>query len=139
MTVTINTAEALALLEQAVPTKGADHYQQECYYVEREEGDYESPEEGQTPWKPGCLVGTVLWNLMGSDEAIETLSQYGVNGDLFTNIYDTLPGLDFTDGGVAVLNIAQEAQDGRGIWEEGGKRTWGQALDAAKEFAKGLD
>ena len=78
--------------------------------------------------KPSCIVGQVIarW---GNPDAIALFKRYngcGVRAEIFEEF--------LTPGAQAVLNAAQEVQDGWDYTDDGHEihKTWGEALKAAR-------
>lgn len=141
---------AADLLRKALDVKGSEHTQQVCSYIVADvpmpdyfgegalaEIGYEDAlmrEDIDTPdAKPGCLVGTALW-LHDKDALIESIvpsaSQYNgqiiTDGELLQSLAEN--GIEIEPEALAIFNIAQEAQDGRGDFELVGNQTWGTAV-----------
>lgn len=150
--VTINYSTVKRLLHEAVRLKGANHVQGLCVYgvreVEKWDGDGKVEVEAgvgdeKKATRPGCIVGVVLWNLLGPEAFQKAIVEEGLNGNTFDNVYANVPGYTFTPRAVRVLTMAQRLQDGRGSVEPlSGNLPWGQAVEVALvlcEPIRGLD
>ena len=135
----INWGTAFRLLEEAVQTKGRHHVQDVCVYgVTTQESDYNEGEQEtveantlRPATEPGCIVGVVLWNLLGPEAFDAYVVKTGNNGNTFDRFWQDVPGYSFTPRAARLLIIAQTLQDGRGRIKGGEKIAWGEAADAA--------
>lgn len=135
--VTIDQSAALNLLRAGLQIKGADHRQEKCVYVENLHQDP----------RPGCLIGSGFWATLGKERTIEIVdtpvypecdTSGLVNGESINLVSDALAdrGVYLNSAASIVLQVAQEAQDGRGFWATHSV-TWGGAVQAAEAWIAG--
>lgn len=137
--VTVGRSLVIRLLDKAVRGKGADHVQRACYYGEKTD---EFGVEVQGTDSPGCIVGYVLWLLLGPVAFKQAIDQAVIdNGAVFNTVWDNVPGYEFTPAAKRLLLMAQMLQDGRGGFGGGEHVPWGQAVRLAQTLSclPGLD
>lgn len=137
MTIHIDKARALELLEQAVAERGPEYrypLNDTCQYVYAEHEYVDAP-AGAVGWKttyagPACIVGVVM------HKAGVPLANLDVEGDV-TDLAHRLrvnKVAVIDNDALEILSAAQLVQDEREE-SDGERNTWGSALEAAKEAA----
>lgn len=119
--------EAVEQLHLAVKLKGEDHVAERCFIFEGGQnavGDYtERREDWVTPKTPMCIVGQVIYQLVGH-ETFQYVSGGFVAGPLASVLIQAEPRT------VSLLEEAQRYQDG-GAGTYNAKQPWGKAVEFA--------
>lgn len=140
MTIEINAARALNLLEDAVAERGEEYkYDHEAAKERRSTGDW--PQYGGPScfyWhgeSVGCIAGLALSKAGVPDETLDGMDHAVLNeeasGTSIGSLVKWLAAHDVTlsDAAVSVIRVAQESQDNNS--------TWGQALSEAAALRDG--
>lgn len=147
MTIEINAARALNLLEDAVAERGEEYrYDHEAAKVRRSTGEW--PQYGGPScfyWhgeSVGCIAGLALSKAGVPDETLDGMDHAVLNeqagGTSIGSLVKWLANRDviLSDGAVSIMRMAQESQDN--------SNTWGQALSEAaamrdRQIANGIE